>query len=231
MRIIGAMLVRNESDRWLTTVLSQMHFVCDDLVVLDDSSTDDTVSICRRYTDDVHESPESLWGRNELVQRQRLWCLATQSARHGDWILCLDADEIFADGDPEQLKMLLHFRHIKDADSLGFVLHDMWTDSHYRSDHLWTAHTRLWPMAVKYDAERQYIWHESALHCGRFPRNAATALWATNFRLKHMGWSRPADRRAKYQRYLAADPDGKFGIMEQYASILDPHPNLVEFAS
>jgi len=47
--------------------------------------------------------------------------------------------------------------------------------------------------------------------------------------VKHLGWASPADRLKKYQRYMELDPEGKFGIIEQYKSILDPHPNLIKW--
>lgn len=48
------------------------------------------------------------------------------------------------------------------------------------------------------------------------------------FRLYDIGgWARPADRVAKHHRYLAQDPDGRYGWLAQYRSILDPDPYLV----
>jgi hypothetical protein len=49
----------------------------------------------------------------------------------------------------------------------------------------------------------------------------------TDLRVKHMGWSRPEERKRKLARYQALDPEARFGSAEQYASILDPAPNLV----
>jgi hypothetical protein len=47
--------------------------------------------------------------------------------------------------------------------------------------------------------------------------------------IQHWGWSRPEDRKAKYERYMKADPEGKNGSLAQYRSILDPKPALRRF--
>lgn len=51
----------------------------------------------------------------------------------------------------------------------------------------------------------------------------------TNLRLKHYGWSREEDRIEKYNRYMELDPNGEFGNLEQYKSILDENPNLIKW--
>ncbi|MGZ5044665.1 MAG: glycosyltransferase family 2 protein [Methylobacter sp.] len=57
----------------------------DEIIVLDSGSTDDTVSICRRYTDKVYQTDWPGFG----IQKQRAVDKAT-----GDWILSIDADEV-----------------------------------------------------------------------------------------------------------------------------------------
>ena len=56
----------------------------DEVIVLDSASTDDTVSICRRFTQHVYETDWPGFG----PQKNRALDLAT-----GDWVFSLDADE------------------------------------------------------------------------------------------------------------------------------------------
>ena len=56
----------------------------DEIVVVDSLSTDNTVEICREYTEHVYQIP---W-RGHVAQKQ----LATDKTSH-DWVLSIDADE------------------------------------------------------------------------------------------------------------------------------------------
>jgi glycosyltransferase involved in cell wall biosynthesis len=226
--IYGMILVRNESGRWLETVLQQMKTVCDKIIVLDDCSTDNTPEICRQYAE-VFYSDRSYWGINELRQRKFLWELATHEAKDGDFILCLDADETIANIDklPKLIELIDNDKRI---DGISFNLYDMWDSENYRSDSLWNAHERYWVMCVKYDPKREYSWRETALHCGRFPTDACISHYCEpSMKIQHWGWSRPEDRQKKYERYMKADPGGKDGNLQQYLSILDPEPQIRRF--
>ena len=63
-----------ESVRWV-----------DEIVILDGGSSDETIEICREFTDKVFVDPD--W-RGFGVQKNRVLARAT-----GDWVLSLDADE------------------------------------------------------------------------------------------------------------------------------------------
>jgi glycosyltransferase involved in cell wall biosynthesis len=226
--IIGAMLVRNEAGRYLERVLEQIRSVCDEIVVLDDASTDDTVEICRRYGAYIEATEMSYFGENELYLRKRLWFKAQAWAETGDWILCLDADETIPNID--RLPEIVKEAAVRGADSIGFRLHDMWGETHYRDDAQWSAHRRLWPMCVKVDRDKNYRWNEQPLHCGRFPVNAAERIYDPRMDLQHWGWSREEDRRRKYDFYKRIDTNGH-GNAVQYESILDPTPKLRKFGA
>lgn len=225
--IIGAMLVRNESGRYLERVLEQMQQVCDRIVIVDDCSTDDTVEICRSYGADVYQHHhESLFVTNELELRKGLWNAAARN--HGDWILCLDADEALSN--PEKLREMIALAEQRGCDALAFRLYDMWSETHYRNDHLWNAHKRFWPMCVRYDERKDYDWLEQPLHCGRFPLNAYKLPMDAKIDILHWGWSREAERKAKYERYMSIDTQG-LGSREQYESILDSNPRLLPYGA
>lgn len=87
-RLSAILIVCNEADR-IRPCLAALHDWVDELIVLDSGSSDETVAICREYSEQVIETDWPGYGR----QKQRALALA-----RGDWVLSLDADEVL---DPE----------------------------------------------------------------------------------------------------------------------------------
>ena len=226
-RITLAMLVRNESGRHLERVLIQTTEYIDHAVILDDASEDNTAQLCQEILQGVpltlHTNKEPLF-HNEILLRRQLWEMAVRT--NPEWIVILDADELFEENASEKLRELLS--HSSHVDYLAFRLFDLWTETQYRDDPLWQAHKWYRPFIVRNIPDFQAQWQETPQHCGRFPKNIIDLRGGTSpLRIKHLGWVRPQDRLAKYYRYQELDPNGTYGNLEQYRSILDPSPNLV----
>jgi len=226
-KITLAMLVHNESGRHLERVLKQAAAYIDHAVILDDASQDNTVELCQNLLKGIsltiHSNKEPQF-HNEILLRKQLWKMAVSTP--SEWIIILDADEMFEEDGPQQLRDLLN--HSLDVDHLSFRLFDLWTETHYREDQLWQAHKWYRPFIVRNIPDFQARWQETPQHCGRFPQNITDLRGGTSpLRIKHLGWLKPQDRLAKYYRYKRLDPNGRYGNLEQYRSILDPNPNLV----
>lgn len=225
-KITLAMLVRNEADRYLETVLKKASLYIDAAVILDDASEDNTVELCKTFLNGIPwtivSNPKTRFN-NEIVLRKQLWEMTI--ATEPDWILILDADEIFEDKASEVLKELAK---VQGVDHYSFRLYDMWNNNSYREDTYWRAHTVYRPFMVRYVPEFNWIWRETPQHCGRLPQNIfALPGELSHLRLKHLGWMKEEDRLHKYDRYKLLDPGAIYGIAEQYESILDPKPNLI----
>ncbi len=225
-RLTLVMLLRNESDRYLDKVLEQARQYIDAAVILDDASEDNTVEICRRELAGLpltlFSNPEPGFG-NEVNLRKQLWTMVSETSPQ--WILILDADEMFEERATALLRGLLTD---PEAYFYSFRLYDMWSENAYREDAYWNAHQTYRPFLVRYVPGFPYRWLEIPQHCGRFPRNITELKGKqSDLRIKHFGWQKPLDRLRKYERYQKLDPGAVYGLAAQYESILDPRPHLV----
>ena len=82
MRLSVIIITKNE-EKNIRTCLDSIAWV-DEIIVLDSGSTDNTVTICKEYSDKVYETDWIGFGQ----QKNRALKYAS-----GDWILSLDADE------------------------------------------------------------------------------------------------------------------------------------------
>ena len=223
-----AMLVRNEAGRYLESVLRQAAQYASSAVILDDASTDGTPEICKKM---LHRIPLTLVSNrepsfnNEIVLRKQLWSMTVDT--NPDWILILDADEVFEDGAVWALPSLAANT---EAEAYSFRLYDMWDQNRYREDQYWNAHHHHRVFMARHSPELVCRWRETPQHCGRFPANITDLkVVQSPHRIKHLGWMKASDRLAKYCRYRELDPGSRYGIEEQYLSILDPRPRLLDW--
>jgi hypothetical protein len=227
-RVTLSMIVRNETGRYLYRMLEHARNYIDAAVIIDDASTDGTPELCKQVLDGI---PLKIITRNksgfsdEHKLRKQQWDETVKT--NPDWILSLDSDEIFEDKIATDISNLINQA---EYDWIAFRLYDFWDENHYREDTNWQAHNFYRPFLVRYFPEFTYKWQETAQHCGRFPCNIGELPGiVSSVRLKHFGWANQTDRQTKYNRYMELDPDGKYGIIEQYQSILDPAPNLIKW--
>ncbi|MDV4151961.1 glycosyltransferase [Clostridium sp. AL.422] len=223
-----SMIVKNEENRFLKEVLKSAREYIDNAVIIDDASTDNTIGIIEDIFKDIPYKlirNEVSKFENEVDLRKQQWNETIKT--NPDWILFLDADEIFEDNFKDYIKILMENT---ETDGYLFRLYDFWNNEEYREDNLWNAHSTYRLFLIRYQENFKYKFKESAQHCGRIPYNCINLSYlATNLRLKHYGWSREEDRLEKYNRYMKLDPEGKFGNLEQYKSILDKKPHLVKW--
>lgn len=76
----------------------------DEIIVLDSGSSDNTVDICKRFTDNVFVTDWPGFG----PQKQR----ALEKAKH-DWVLSIDADEIISESLKHEILQAIHNPNIR----------------------------------------------------------------------------------------------------------------------
>lgn len=207
-------------------MLSELCEFVDEIVVVDDASTDRTPDIVLRCPKVVKlvQSPEPLFAQ-EWKLRSLLW--ETAVSTDPDWLLSIDADELY------EAKARRSMRTLIDQDRydwVAFRFFDLWGGTtHYREDELWNIHRRHQMTLVRYMPRLPCPYPKLDHHLPRIPPtyHALPGL-LSELRVKHLGWAGDwADRVRKYRRYKANDPEGRFGSLDHYESILDPEPNLI----
>ncbi|MBY7738394.1 glycosyltransferase family 2 protein [Paenibacillus polymyxa] len=222
-----SMVIQNEGARFLKEVLESHVRYVDSAVIIDDGSTDDSVQICKTILRNIHlniiENKSSKFS-NEVELRKQQW--EATIAEEPNWILNVDADELFEE---KFSKEIHHLLQLEQYNTICFPLYDMWDDKHYREDEYWYAHKTHRPFIARYSPEVAYEWLEEKQHCGRFPKNILDIgqNLISNLKLKHLGWIREEDRLEKYNRYQLLDTNKTEFRTKHYDSILNVNPNLV----
>lgn len=99
-------ITKNESEH-IATCLKSVSWA-DEIIVLDSGSSDNTVSICKQFTQHVYETDWPGFG----LQKQR----ALDKAK-GEWVLSIDSDEQVSDELKNEIQQAM-----RDSDTSGFEI-------------------------------------------------------------------------------------------------------------
>lgn len=196
-KLVSALLVKDEADRWLRPCLERLSEVSDTIVVLDDNSTDATPDVARGMGCEVTvRSGEAMWGQ-EAHARAELWELGASRCGPRDWLLIADADMILR-GDPRPYLLSTA------VTAWSWILYDLWDATHYRSDTYWRGHEFPRPWLFRpASLNEPPVWPERGIHCGHCPTNfriltanAPTLGW------EHRAYSTPEARQQKHAAYM-----------------------------
>lgn len=200
--VITAVLAKNEADRYLARVITSCQEFSDEVILLDDRSTDGTPDIARSMGCQVRGRSilkGDAWG-NESPARAELWDWAVDVAKDG-WILVADADQVLH-GDPRSLC------ETWEANSWAFILLDLWSPTHHRVDGFWQASRTPRPWLVcpsRFGPNFTPQWNGRGMHVGHIPPNAPLACLVAPpdaYYWLHYSYCTAEQRQAKYEQYM-----------------------------
>lgn len=226
MALIANMVGRNEADRHLIDVLMRLSTIVDEIVFTDDCSDDDTPGYAALFGAHVKRAADRpLFREDEGLLRTLEWAHLEEYARPGDWILCIDCDELLYG--VQNLPSLLDQ---KTYDVLGITFFHMWNPTQFRVDKAW-APNRSYRLFRYYEGGE---FNRRKLACGSEPTYVLElirqnkVLWETGLSMKHLGYMDDDAKAQKYARYMELD-GGNFHSRAHLESILDQDIELVDW--
>lgn len=228
MKLVAQMVGFNESGRFLDRVLTHLNTIADEIVFTDDCSTDDTREIAAKHGAHVYKMDEPTFTTNEGKLRTTAWNNLENHTKPGDWVLAIDCDEELWSSRPNM--DIRDLMRQDDFDIINIRFYHMWNETHYRNDKLWTPNNSTRMFRFFYGGTFQ----DRKLACGSEPTYVQTLARRGRYMadsgliMKHLGYIRDEDKRAKYDRYMALD-HGDFHQLSHIESIIDPDPTLIEW--
>lgn len=226
------MPVRDELERYLRPAVDSVLRYCDEVRVLDDGSTDGSYEwLCSQAGVVVKRREGVSWREHERDFRQELLDFTLEA--RPTHVLSLDADEIVPEGHRLREAMLDAPR---EAIAFTLCMREVWrlgSPMLVRTDGGWRPH----PVAIAYRADLPRVrrgneWRifGGKLACPRVPRIVRTSQrhgrsFETGCDALHLGWAKPSERAARYQRYVDLD-GGRFHAREHLDSIMLPDAEI-----
>ncbi len=224
MKLVASLICHEEMSRYLPLVIADLQTYCDEIRVLDDASTDGSFEwLADQERVEVTQIPIRRFFDHEGQARDMAlrWALEAKGSHY----LTIDCDEVVSDG--RALRAMI------EANSEVLVwsleMNEIWTAREeglfVRLDGGWRPHPL--PILWKAPGEGQtFSMRDKKLACGRLPMQVlAQRSRPSGIDVFHWGWTDPATRRQRYDRYVKHD-GGKFHASAHLKSIMWPPPRI-----
>jgi SAM-dependent methyltransferase len=228
VKVACMMRVKNEG-RWLKRVIESVRPLCgDNIFVMEDGSTDDTVGVIEAAGVHYWESPFIGEGLDE--RRDKNWLLEqVKKACRPDWILMPDGDEELEPGGAEKIRRALETHPPVDGFTLRIL--NLWNSvDTVRLDGVYGTMARQSLFRANSDLEFQPCYpggneNHVVLHVSNAPGLGGPRLAPLNVNLLHYGYLYKEDRVRKYKWIVSIDPANKEEDYYKH-TVLGDYPSL-----
>ncbi len=220
--IYGIMRIKDEA-RWIEKVLASLTPVCDQVLILDDHSTDDTVAICKQFPEvTVFDSPFE--GLQETRDKQWLLGKLGEVAKPDDPVVCIDGDEELAPGSHDEIRQLAAMT--SGCDAYRFQILYLWdSPNQIRVDGIYGRFTR--PSFFRYRPGAKFVSRTAGgFHCGNVPD--PIALGVSGVKILHYGYMHKEDRIRKWKWYSSIDPHNKAEGYDELYPERKCYPHIIQ---
>ena len=220
-KVVGMYRIKNE-ERWIKQSIESIYDFCDEIVILDDNSTDNTKKICTQFDKvvDLHTKDESPLDESH----ERNFLLGMALKRKPDVLLSIDGDEIFLPHSGEIIREELDILH-PDAQVFKFQLLTLWDkQNQVRFDGAFSSFWQKRMFRLK-DQPSDLRINETSyygnLHCGSIPTNTAGSEnpVLSSAKIFHCASLEESMRVKKHGWYVSNDPDNT--LTDNYQHMLD----------
>ena len=223
-KIVAMYRIQNE-ERWIEKSLEQTSEICEEIVILDDCSTDNTVNICKQFSSvvDLYERKENL-PLDEVRDLKMIWEMALK--RKPDFILKIDGDEIIMPNSKEILLNEITNLHSEEHVFAFQFLSIYEKPNQYRDD---TTFKDAWQVRlIKITDETKNLEFKESkypgnIHCFPLPPTKFIPI-RSEMKILHYSYYDKEKRFQNYQYYNKIDPNrSEFDFYKgQIAGDIDP---------
>lgn len=216
LKLVGFVKCFNEgSNGNLKRCLTHLSMFCDDIVVCDDSSTDNSLEIAKKFTSNIIQMPDDFVC--EIAHKQKL--LEKALELDPDWIVFLDPDEIFdRNGEIGGIRKLCHYGSKHGIDSFLFRYYDLWQSKEkYRVDGNWS---KYWQKKLWRNTGNLQFNVYNGLHRTQSP-SGMTNMRRANIKLIHYGFDSDEKIDEKYKKYEHYGQIQPFLSKDNYEPVLE----------
>ena len=204
IKLIGFLQIHNESKKGnLERVLNHISRFCYDIVIYDDGSNDNSFEIASKYTKNIIRAKKNDF-KKELEHKQKLLDLAL--SLNPDWIVWLDADEVFdREGELFAIRGLCKYGNENNVDGFSFQEYNLWKDlKQYRVDENWN---KLWQIRLWKNNGKLKFEEKEGLHNILHPMGLEK-ICKSDIKVIHYGFSTKEKINDKYEMYKEQGQSG-----------------------